>query len=177
MSQIGLLTEAVRALESAGVRYLLSGSLASSLQGEPRATHDIDLVVEVDSRLLSVLAEAFGADPYFFDPRAARDALGRRGMFNLLDTAGGDKIDFWMLTDDPFDASRFARRISVEAFDLSLWVSTPRTPFCRSFDGLQPAEGASGRCVTPWACTRCSTGNSMRPTSTRGPTGSASPSC
>ena len=125
MSQIGLLTEAVRALESAGVRYLLSGSLASSLQGEPRATHDIDLVVEVDSRLVSALAEAFGADPYFFDPRAARDALGRRGMFNLLDTAGGDKIDFWMLTDDPFDASRFARRISVEAFDLSLWVSSP----------------------------------------------------
>lgn len=125
MSQIGLLTEAIRALESSGINYLLSGSLASSLQGEPRATHDIDLVVEVDSRLVGVLAGAFGADPYFFDPRAARDALGRRGMFNLLDTTGGDKIDFWMLTDDPFDESRFARRTSVEAFGLELWVSSP----------------------------------------------------
>lgn len=125
MSQIELLREAVRALERVGVRYLLSGSLASSLQGEPRATHDIDLVVEVDARLIDALAEAFGADRYFFDPRAARDALGRRGMFNLLDNASGDKIDFWMLTDHPFDASRFARRISVDAFGLSLWVSSP----------------------------------------------------
>ncbi|MDZ4167879.1 MAG: hypothetical protein U1E08_09340 [Coriobacteriia bacterium] len=125
MSQIDLLTGAVRALESVGVRYLLSGSLASSLQGEPRATHDIDLVVEVDARLIDALAEAFGTDRYFFDPRAARDALGRRAMFNLLDTTAGDKIDFWMLTDDPFDASRFARRVSVEAFGLNLWVSSP----------------------------------------------------
>ncbi|MDP2300129.1 MAG: hypothetical protein Q8M55_05385, partial [Actinomycetota bacterium] len=62
MSQIDLLTGAVRALESVGVRYLLSGSLASSLQGEPRATHDIDLVVEVDARLFDALAEAFGTD-------------------------------------------------------------------------------------------------------------------
>lgn len=125
MSQIGLLTEAVRALESTGIRYLLSGSLASSLQGEPRATHDIDLVVEVDSRLVDALSAAFGTDPYFFDASMARDALCRRGMFNLLDTSCGDKIDFWMLTGDPFDESRFARRVCIEAFGLDLWVSSP----------------------------------------------------
>lgn len=125
MSQIALLKETVHALERAGVRYLLSGSLASSLQGEPRATHDIDLVVEVDARLVEALAEAFHADRYFFDPDAARDALGRGGMFNLLDTTAGDKIDFWMLTDDPFDASRFERRLGVEAFGTRIWVSSP----------------------------------------------------
>jgi hypothetical protein len=60
MSQSELLTAAVRALDSAGVGYLLSGSLASSLQGEPRATHDIDLVVEVVPDMIEALARAFG---------------------------------------------------------------------------------------------------------------------
>lgn len=125
MSQTQLLIEAVRALESAGVGYLLSGSLASSLQGEPRATHDIDLVIEVDTRVVDALAEAFGTDAYFFDHVAARDALDRRLMFNLIDIHGGDKIDFWPLTDDPFDTSRFARRVSVRAFGTDLQVSSP----------------------------------------------------
>lgn len=125
MPQAQLLTEAVRALEGAGVGYLLSGSLASSLQGEPRATHDIDLVVEVDARIVDALAAAFGADPFFFDAPAARDALGRRAVFNLIDTRSGDKIDFWPLTEDAFDLSRFSRRVRTRAFGIDLAVSTP----------------------------------------------------
>jgi hypothetical protein len=120
-----LLKGAVRALEAAGVGYLLSGSLASSLQGEPRATHDVDLVVEVDARMIDALAEAFNADRYFFDPCAARDALDRRGMFNLLDTSSGDKVDFWMVTDHPFDVARFGRRTTTHAFGAQISISTP----------------------------------------------------
>lgn len=125
MSQSQLLIQAVRALESVGVGYLLTGSLASSLQGEPRATHDVDLVIEVDTRVVDALASAFGADVYFFDQLAARDALGSRGMFNLIDTSSGDKVDFGALTDEPFDLSRFARRVRAEAFGVELAVSAP----------------------------------------------------
>jgi len=125
VSQTQLLIEAVRALETAGVGYLLSGSLASSLQGEPRATHDIDLVIEVDTKIITALAEAFGTDAYFFDDVAAKDALDARRMFNLIDIRGGDKIDFWPLTGDPFDTSRFERRVAVHAFGADLYVSSP----------------------------------------------------
>jgi hypothetical protein len=125
VSQTDLLTGAVRALDEAGVAYLLSGSLASSLQGEPRATHDIDLVIDVDMSVVDALARAFGTDSYFFDDAAARDALGQRRMFNLIDTRSGDKIDFWPLTDDPFDARRFSRRVAVHAFGIDLMVSSP----------------------------------------------------
>ncbi len=125
MSQPGLLIEAVCALESAGIGYLLSGLLASSLQGEPRATHDVDLVVEVSPHMVETLARAFGADRYFFDATAARDALERRGVFNLIDTRSGDKVDFWMLTDEPFDLSRFSRRAAVEVFGIEMKVSAP----------------------------------------------------
>lgn len=125
MSQAQLLREAIAALESAGIGYFLSGSLASSLQGEPRATHDIDLVIEIDACVVDALAQAFGADAYFFDDRAAKDALARRGMFNLIDTSSGDKIDFWTLTEEPFDTSRFVRRIKTAAFGAEISVSAP----------------------------------------------------
>ncbi len=41
MAQQELLISVVRAIENAGVEYILTGSIVSSLQGEPRSTHDI----------------------------------------------------------------------------------------------------------------------------------------
>ena len=46
-------------------------------------------------------------------------------MFNLIDSSSGDKADFWLLTDEPFDRERFARRVRVEALGLRLSVCTP----------------------------------------------------
>lgn len=37
------------ALEAVGCEYFVGGSVASSLQGEPRATNDIDIVVVFDA--------------------------------------------------------------------------------------------------------------------------------
>lgn len=125
MSQTQLLIETVRALESAGVGYMITGSIASSLQGEPRATHDVDLVIEVDTRVVDALSTAFGVDRYFFDGVAARDALGRGGMFNVIDVRSGDKVDFWALTDDAFDQSRFGRRVRTDALGVRMSVSAP----------------------------------------------------
>lgn len=76
MSQAELLAEAIAALDSADVGYVLTGSLVSSLQGEPRATHDVDIVIEVDFRAVERLAVSFGAPRYYFDETAARVALG-----------------------------------------------------------------------------------------------------
>ena len=44
MSQQGLLKLVVEVLNRLGIDYMVSGSVVSSLQGEPRATHDIDVV-------------------------------------------------------------------------------------------------------------------------------------
>jgi len=46
-------------------------------------------------------------------------------MFNLIETGSGDKVDFWVLTRDRFDQSRFARKYVEEAAGLRLNVSRP----------------------------------------------------
>lgn len=65
MSQQELLSRVVRELEKLDVEYMLTGSLASSVQGEPRATHDIDLVVELRATVAQRLVEAFPPPDFY----------------------------------------------------------------------------------------------------------------
>ena len=125
MSQQALLTRIVEALEGAGIPYMLTGSLASSLQGQPRATHDIDLVVDIAASAVARVTRALSAPQVYLDEHAVSDATRRRTMFNLIDSSSGDKADFWLLTDDSYDRERFARRLRVEALGRELCVSTP----------------------------------------------------
>ena len=53
MSQLELLENTVKALEQANIPYMLTGSLVSSFQGNPRSTHDIDIVVSIKMDNLS----------------------------------------------------------------------------------------------------------------------------
>jgi len=124
VSQQALLTRIVEALDGAGIPYMLTGSLVSSLQGEPRATNDIDLVIDISPADVARVTEALSAPEIYLDEHAVGDAA-RRTMFNLIDSLSGDKADFWLLTDDPFDRERFARRRRVEALGLELSVSAP----------------------------------------------------
>jgi hypothetical protein len=55
----------VRPLNQLGVRYIVSGSVAAILYGEPRLTHDVDFVVFLKSEL---------------DRLALEEWIGRRGL-------------------------------------------------------------------------------------------------
>jgi hypothetical protein len=125
MSQQALLKRIVEALDEAGVPYMLTGSLASSLQGEPRATHDIDLVVDVSAADVGRVTRALSGPHIYLDERAVEDATRRRAMFSIIDSSSEDNADFWLLTRDRFDRERFARRVLVDALGLRVSVCTP----------------------------------------------------
>jgi hypothetical protein len=125
VSQQALLTRIVEALDGADIPYMLTGSLASSLQGEPRTSHDIDLVIDITAGDVARLTRALSAPDVYLDEHAVSDATRRRAMFNLIHSSSGDEADFWLLTDDPYDRARFARRLRIEALGLELSVSTP----------------------------------------------------
>lgn len=110
MSQSELLALLTQTLTRLGIDHMITGSLASSLYGEPRATHDIDLVARFDEQHVAPLVAAFPPPHFYLTEDGIRDALGPVGMFNLVDMDSGVKVDFWRLTTDPFDQARFARR-------------------------------------------------------------------
>ncbi|MGH7503910.1 MAG: hypothetical protein ACREL7_19445 [Longimicrobiales bacterium] len=125
MSQPALLKRVVEALDAASVDYMITGSVASSLQGEPRLTHVLDVLIAIETTKIANLLSAFPKPEFYVDAEAARDAIRTNGMFNVIDTVDGDKVDFWILTDEPFDHSRFARRYVEQVFDFPLRVSSP----------------------------------------------------
>jgi hypothetical protein len=125
MSQQQLLERVVPVLDSLGIAYMITGSVASSIQGEPRSTHDIDLVVQIPTDAIANLLSEFPLPDFLLQDNAVREAVEKKSMFNLLSLTDGEKVDFWQLTDDPFDLSRFARRQSLAIGKLNVHVSAP----------------------------------------------------
>ena len=125
MSQQELLKRVVGVLDQANIAYMITGSVASSLQGEPRSTHDIDLVVRIPKVKATRLKEAFSAPDFYLDETSVLKAIEEKDMFNLIEAHSGDKVDFWILTDDPFDQSRFSRKYVEEFQGVRMCVSSP----------------------------------------------------
>ena len=75
MSQQELLKRVITALKNTSIQYMLTGSLVSSLQGEPRLTHDIDIVVAVPREAIKGLLAAFPPPDYYLDKRSILAAI------------------------------------------------------------------------------------------------------
>lgn len=125
MLQPKLLKKVLSVLDENGIDYMLTGSIVSSLQGEPRATHDIDIVVNIQQKSVQKFIAAFPSPKYYLTESSINEAIQNKGMFNLLDTTEGDKVDFWLLTNEPFDQSRFARKYKETAIGLQMKISSP----------------------------------------------------
>jgi hypothetical protein len=125
MSQQELVKRVIDVLSGAGIAYMLTGSVVSSMQGEPRATHDLDVVIALTADKASELLKAFSSPEYYLSAEAIKEAIAQHSSFNLLSLDTGEKVDFWMLTNEPFDQSRFSRRRYDHVLGIELNVSAP----------------------------------------------------
>lgn len=110
MNQSELLRYAIDALEGQELTYMIVGSFASATYGEPRFTHDIDIVLSLGLDAVDRLCLAFPAPEFYVSDSAAREAVLRRGQFNVIHPASGNKIDFMIARDDAWGRSQLARR-------------------------------------------------------------------
>lgn len=125
MSQLKLLKKTVRSLEREDIPYMLTGSLVSSFQGNPRSTHDIDIIISIRMDDIPGIMEIFDPKRFYINRDSVKEAIINKSQFNVLDTEEGNKIDFWILTDSDFDKSRFARRQKIEIFGFKAYLSAP----------------------------------------------------
>jgi hypothetical protein len=106
---VGVALRVASAIESAGGEYFVGGSLASSLQGEPRATNDVDIVLHLPLGRIPDLVTALGAD-FEVDVDMLRDALLHGRSCNVFYLPAVMKVDLFAVGPSPFDESEFARR-------------------------------------------------------------------
>jgi hypothetical protein len=51
-------------METIGIDWVIGGSIASSIHGEPRATQDVDMVVALEARHVKSLVQALAPEYY-----------------------------------------------------------------------------------------------------------------
>ena len=112
------------ALEAAGIAYMVTGSFASSIHGEPRASKDIDVVIAPTRDQLIDFIRRFPDDHYYVDEEDALDSFAHGTMFNIIDFASGWKVDLIFLKQRPFSQTEFARRKVEDLAGLCLSVAT-----------------------------------------------------
>ncbi len=114
----------IDALNDLGVPYLLAGSFASNFYGVPRATQDADFVLQLGAHPIRALAERLG--PAFrLDPQMSFETVTGTTRYILEATQSPFQVELFLLSDDPHDRERFARRRQVRALDREVWMPTP----------------------------------------------------
>jgi hypothetical protein len=90
------------ALDTLGVRYYLTGSIASSAHGVARASLDADIVAELEPEHVDPLASRLVGE-YYVPSDHMRAAVAERRTFNLIHLATMFKVDVFVSKRRPFD--------------------------------------------------------------------------
>lgn len=124
MSPLNHVVAVGRHLDSVGVPWVLGGSLARSIVGEPRTTVDVDIAVPRSEADLGRLVSLLEPD-YYVSLDMVRDAVERGSSFNLLHHETGMNIDLFTLGDDILDRRQLERRmlIHLDSGD-DIWVGS-----------------------------------------------------
>jgi hypothetical protein len=133
-------------LESAGVPFVIGGSLAGSVHGEPRATLDVDVVADLRSQTVAAFVNELG-DDYYVDADVAHAAAQLGGSFNAVHLATGVKVDLFVAGDDPFEQERIRTREAVRlgGGHTVLWVDTAEHTLLRKLEWYRRGGEVSER--------------------------------
>ncbi len=110
-------------LDECGIPYMITGSFASNIHGLPRATQDMDVVIETQRGALERFLESLGS-AFYQSSEAALDALAREQMFNLVHLETGFKVDLIIRKSRPFSRMEFARRQPAFFLGAKRWFAT-----------------------------------------------------
>jgi len=120
-NELDILREVSDRLESAGIAFMLTGSVAMNYYAQPRMTRDIDLVTALDENDVEAFAKLFETD-YYLDRQAVTRAVTSRSIFNLIHNESVIKVDFIVLKADAYRQEEFARRQRITLGYFQTWI-------------------------------------------------------
>ena len=96
-------------LEALGLPYVVGGSLASSISGEPRTTLDVDIVVALTDADVDPFVTALGSE-FYANGDTIRRAIRQRSSANLIHEASAIKVDLFIAGGSVLDEQQLSRR-------------------------------------------------------------------
>lgn len=133
-------------LNRTGCRYMVTGAVAGVIYGEPRLTHDLDLVIELDQADIEAFCRHFpSAEFYCPPPEVIRIETKRamRGHFNLIHHGTGFKADIYLMGTEELHSWGMAGRRCYSMGDESIWVAPPEYVILRKLEYYR--EGGSDK--------------------------------
>jgi len=131
-------------IDALGVGWVVGGSIASSVHGEPRATLDADMVADLRSRNVRSFLKALQRD-YYVDADALKHAVRTAGSFNAIHFASAIKLDLFVAGSDPFEAERLTFRQRIDVPDGVLYVDTAEHTILRKLEWYRRGGEVSER--------------------------------
>ena len=122
-----LLKEITSFLGRNKIPYMITGAWSVIFYARPRASHDIDFVVEIHERDLNKILKIFERLPQEFlvQPDQIKDAILNKEMFNILHLPTVLKLDFWILGNDEFNKTRFLRKKRKKILGQFMYIASP----------------------------------------------------
>jgi hypothetical protein len=143
MGFIGPFFLVLKKLNEGEIPYMVVGSFASMVYGEPRMTHDVDIVIDIlpgDARKLNQL---FSSEEFYIPPKEVINAeIINRGQFNLIHHESGIKIDFIIRKNGEHSKSEFARKCKSSFWpEGEVYLASPEDVIIKKLDFFR--EGGS----------------------------------
>jgi len=110
-------------LNAVGIPFMVVGSFSSNIYGLARSTQDVDIVVQLQSGQIQQLANVLAVELQL-DPQPRFETVTMTTYFVLHTREGKFRIELFVLSDDPHDETRFARRVQGMVAGRPVWVPT-----------------------------------------------------
>lgn len=122
-----LLIKVAKILDQTNAVYCLTGGYAISCWGRPRTTFDIDVIIEMESGKINILAKKLKAlsKAGYLDEESAAKKIKKGGEFNFIHPETGLKIDFWAVGQDAVTKQELKRRIAKKIKKQTVYFISP----------------------------------------------------
>jgi hypothetical protein len=115
---------AIDGLNASGVDYMLTGGLAGAMHGLTRSTKDADFVIELPTGSVAAIVQRFGPG-FSLEQQVYFETITGTTRHVIRHADDPFIVEMFLLSDDPHDRERFARRQPVEVAGRRTFVVRP----------------------------------------------------
>ncbi|MHA1370719.1 MAG: hypothetical protein ACTSRA_13545 [Promethearchaeota archaeon] len=148
MPERDLLKIFISPLNRLGIRYMVTGAIASIIYGKPRLTHDLDLVIDMQPLDIEKFTETFPLSDFYCPPPEIIKIENSRpsgGHFNLIHHATGFKADIYPMGDSKLHRWALNKRKEILAGGETIWLAPVEYVILRKLEYFH--EGGSEKHV------------------------------